>query len=369
MTNIQSSLIRLKTLINALKDKWQQAAGIVTASFQQFVASVASYEQQGDIDIALNIIKPIDKSSIASIIEQSARASAIATQPFTDNADIMWVQEFVHTTNNWIGFFNNCVKLKYIDGTYDLSNATSCIRLFRYCQSLIKLPQLTFPISVVNFSEAFGNCSALTTIPGTLTINANNLNNTFNRSRSLKTIECKINSSTCTSFYAMFYDCRSLIEIPQFDTSNGLTFALMFSNCFSLTTTANKPITLNLQNVDVWYQFVGTTQNSKINNIFYNASHINHVAFSGVYDKIASDINLTVFGFTYLNEDSIVSLFKCFRPVDVEQYYTMTLNATQKAWEITLTAAEALERFEDEEIAGTYTLEDYSTILGFDINI
>lgn len=391
MANIQSSLIRLKTLINALKDKWQQITGIATTSFQQFIASIASYKQ-GNIDKALNAINSTDKGSFVSIIETSARASAIATQPFTNNADIMWVQEFVHTTNNWNNFFNKCYKLKYIEGTYDLSNATSCIGLFNYCYSLIELPQLTLPISVTSFYVTFGQCMSLKIIPETLTINANNLNNTFNRCRNLERVKCTINSNTCANFLGMFYDCRSLIEIPAFDTSSGTSFSTMFwycqslqtvpqldtSNgiafdsmfylCHSIITTADKPITLNLQNVAIWYQLVGTTQNSNVNNIFNSAPHINHVAFSGVYDKIASDVDLTVFGFTYLNEDSIVSLFKCFRPVDVEQGYTMTLNATQKAWEITLTAAEALERFEDEEMAGTYTLEDYSGLLGFDIS-
>ena len=391
MANIQSALIRLKTLINALKDRWQQITGIATTSFQQFVTSVASFEQEGDIDVALNAINYVDKGSIASIIETSARASAIATQPFTNNTDIMWVQEFVPTTNNWASFFSGCSKLKYIEGTYDLSNATSVKGMFTNCINLVSIQNIVaFPENKIDYSALCSQCTSLKEIPEHLTINTTTCFALFTRCRSLERVLCKIDCSGATVATEMFYNCPSLkvvksmentgsigsfagfwrscsqlTSIPQFDTSGSLNFVNMFNGCSSLITTSEKPITLNLQNVTIWYQVVGTTQNSKIDGIFSGAPHINHVAFSGVYDKIASDVNLTVFGLTYLNEDSIVSLFKCFRPVDDTQCYIMTLNATQKAWEITLTAAEALERFEDEEMAGTYTLEDYSQFLGF----
>lgn len=61
-----------------------------------------------------------------------------------------------------------------------------------------------------SFSDMFGTCYNLTTIP-------------------------QINTSLGKTFSMMFYGCTKLTSIPEIDTSNGISFIGMFSGCTSLT--------------------------------------------------------------------------------------------------------------------------------------
>lgn len=69
-------------------------------------------------------------------------------------------------------------------------------------------------------------------------------------------------TNECTSMYAMFYECRSLvnIDISNFDTSNCKNMSYMFFDCSQLTIDCSK---WNISNIITHNYFNSSAPNVK----------------------------------------------------------------------------------------------------------
>lgn len=89
--------------------------------------------------------------------------------------------------------------------------------------------------SVTSFSDMFYNCGSLITIPQFDTSNATNMNRMFGSCGSLTSIP-QLDTSNVTDMSFMFTNCYRLQTIPQLNTSNVTNMNNMFYSCSSLTT-------------------------------------------------------------------------------------------------------------------------------------
>lgn len=88
--------------------------------------------------------------------------------------------------------------------------------------------------NVTNMSNMFYNCKSLITIPQLDTSKVTNMEGLFSRCSSLTTIP-QLNTSNVTNMHGMFRMCSSLTSIPQLDTSKVTNMNEMFNSCSSLT--------------------------------------------------------------------------------------------------------------------------------------
>jgi hypothetical protein len=112
-------------------------------------------------------------------------------------------------------FANTGDKLKLIElknfGTY-AQGSTSQSNAFNGCSNLvISATDTGYFESVTNFSNAWLNCTSLTSFP-------------------------LIDTSSVTIFYATWYGCSSLTSFPLIDTSSGTSFIYAWGGCSSLVT-------------------------------------------------------------------------------------------------------------------------------------
>lgn len=89
--------------------------------------------------------------------------------------------------------------------------------------------------NVTNMYRMFYNCKSLITIPQLDTSKVTTMNEMFNSCSSLTSIS-QLDTSNVTSLFSMFGGCSKLIAIPQLNTSNVTDMGNVFYNCFSLTT-------------------------------------------------------------------------------------------------------------------------------------
>lgn len=85
----------------------------------------------------------------------------------------------------------------------------------------------------INMNIRFYNYRSLLTIPNFNTSSRTDFSSMFNGDWSLKCIPL-LDTSKGTSFADMFSGCRSLLTIPQINTIKGTAFQSMFNYCYSL---------------------------------------------------------------------------------------------------------------------------------------
>lgn len=107
--------------------------------------------------------------------------------------------------------------------------------------------------NVTNMSNMFYNCKSLITIPQLDTSKVTNMKRMFTRCSSLTSIP-ELDTSKVTNMSEMFNSCSSLTSIPQLDTSNATNLFSMFGGCSKLTAIPQ----LNTSNV------------TDMGNVFYN---------------------------------------------------------------------------------------------------
>ena len=116
------------------------------------------------------------------------------------------------SVSDFYRMFINCYSLTGLDWEIDCRSATRVQGMFYSCISLIKAPALR-NLNLVNqctdFRDLFFNCNSL---------------------QEFTNIE--LDTSNGTSFYYMFYNCLSLIEVPfSIDTSKAVDMRGMFRYC------------------------------------------------------------------------------------------------------------------------------------------
>ena len=109
--------------------------------------------------------------------------------------------------------------------------------------------------NVTNMHRMFYNCKSLITIPQLDTSKVTAMNEIFNSCSSLISIP-QLDTSNVTSLFSMFGGCSKLTTIPQLNTSNVTDMGNMFYTCTSLTT----------------IPLLDTSKVTRISNIFRNCS-------------------------------------------------------------------------------------------------
>ncbi len=185
----------------------------------------------------------------------------------------------VQVKNNWNpnltnynSKFSRDMKLIFMPFV-NLSNATSAISMFFYCNSLTTIPQLDTS-NIKSFYYFFRDCTSLVTIPQLDTSSGTNFQEMFNNCISLTTIP-QLNTSNGTDFSSMFNNCTSLVTIPQLDTSNGTNFSSMFS--------ANNSVSPSLSAIPK----LNMSKATQISNLIYNGSvHYTNLTTMGGFENL-----------------------------------------------------------------------------------
>ena len=92
----------------------------------------------------------------------------------------------------------------------------------------------------------FYNCKALTTVPQFDTSAVVNMSGMFHGCKALTTVP-QFDTSAVVGMGNMFYNCNALTTVPQFDTSAVIDMNSMFYNCKALTTCLIRNISVNVQ--------------------------------------------------------------------------------------------------------------------------
>ena len=92
---------------------------------------------------------------------------------------------------------------------------------------------LTEFLNLRGFQYLFYECNTLTEVPEMDTSSATNMKQMFYNCTNLTTVP-KLNTSKVTDMTSMFLGCSSLTDVPEMDTSNVTTMTFMYSGCSSL---------------------------------------------------------------------------------------------------------------------------------------
>ena len=110
---------------------------------------------------------------------------------------------------------------------------------FSNCRNLTSLPDPFYDTSnATNMSWMFYHCRNLTTIPNFNTSNATSMDSMFDSCFNITTVP-NFNTSKVTRMNSVFYYCFNLTTVPNFDTSNVTDMFYMFISCSNLTTVPN----------------------------------------------------------------------------------------------------------------------------------
>lgn len=131
------------------------------------------------------------------------------------------------------GNFSGFQKLLYIQKLEDTSQKQSFIEYFNKCHNLIVIPDNLDTSSGTNFNSMFFECKSLLKIPELNTSNGTNFKYMFFSCESLTEIP-EIDTSNGTIFDGTFHGCKNLKHIPEIDTSQGVNFNGLFGLCKSL---------------------------------------------------------------------------------------------------------------------------------------
>lgn len=155
--------------------------------------------------------------------------------------------------------FSNCNALKEIPSTLTLEYVQNATQLFYECYNLrfdrnfvIHAPKLGNAVNMfhgcsglenveihapnlVDAHSMFQNCFYLKSITGSPMHNLVRTNEMFQYCRALKKIDIDMSNSAPLSAQGMFYACRSLKQVPAFDTTKCTNFINTFRECVSLT--------------------------------------------------------------------------------------------------------------------------------------
>lgn len=115
----------------------------------------------------------------------------------------------------------------------DFSNAHGMGGLFNGCSALTNLPSQLITPKVTDTSYMYYNCSSLISVPQMDTSNVTDMNNMFYKCSSLTTVPL-FNTSKVKNMSQMFWNCNNLQTVPAFDCSNVTNMNNIFASCSSL---------------------------------------------------------------------------------------------------------------------------------------
>lgn len=165
---------------------------------------------------------------------------------FTGCSGLVSVPSYATTATNLLGMFQNCTSLAYVP-KMDFSFATVMDSMFSGCYALQEVEGITTGSGLYSVGNMFQNC------------------------RSLKTAPYISNLSGVNFFGSMFAECSSLSSLNNFEYSYTQTantnanMTTMFSNCMSLTSTANISYTKATNTALMYFTCPGITTVDGIN--------------------------------------------------------------------------------------------------------
>lgn len=187
----------------------------------------------------------------------------------------------------------------------DTENVTNMISMFRECNKLTSIPQLSTG-NVTNMYGMFNNCGKLITIPQLNTSKVDNMNNMFYGCSSLESIPL-LDTGNVTSMYGMFNNCFALASVPQFNTSKVTNMGGMFTWCQKLTV------------IPQW----DVSKVTNMSNMFFYCTALKSILMTGM--KVSFDISAS----TKFTREALVEILNNLATVTTTQ--TLKMGATNLA--------------------------------------
>lgn len=129
--------------------------------------------------------------------------------------------------------FNRCSNLEAFDATVDATGGTNFSNAWRNCSSLTSFPLIDTSSGTV-FTDAWNDCSSLTSFPLIDTSSATNFQRAWQDCSSLTSFPL-IDTSSATGFPQAWKNCSSLTSFPLIDASSVINFRETWRSCSSLT--------------------------------------------------------------------------------------------------------------------------------------
>lgn len=137
--------------------------------------------------------------------------------------------------------YNNLLSIHF-NGIFDTSQVSNMMRMFRGCESLVKLEMEGFDTSrVMDMSGMFDGCKNLETlnVGGFDTSRVTDMSSMFSGCERLKSLDLRgFDTSRVTNMHSMFFWCKRLtcVDLGEFNTSRLEDMDTMFFYCENLET-------------------------------------------------------------------------------------------------------------------------------------
>jgi hypothetical protein len=152
------------------------------------------------------------------------------------------LEQFALLKSNITSFnnlFNNCFALRSVPTLVPASSGNiTCNNMFQNCHNLTHAPEslMLFSTRITSLDTTFRDCAALAVIPDYDLSAVTNLSAAWSGCSSLVNMSNITTGTALTNTSNTFFDCRSLVSVPLFNTQNVTNTSNMFSGCFALTT-------------------------------------------------------------------------------------------------------------------------------------
>lgn len=249
MTGIFQQCINLTDISNILN---RQLSTVITMSSAFYgCTSLSGTIENLDAPLCVNMYSIFTYTNISTLKNINA-PSAIYIY-FEGMLNLTNVENInLISVNNATDLFKNCEKLVSISGLKlhqtDLIRATN---MFRGCKSLVDMPALDF--SRIQIAESmFEDCINLKNIYQSIDLtNCSSMSNMFKNCKKLTSIQF-INNN-CDYAIAAFMGCESLAAFPNLNYSNIISMTSTFQGCTSLPSSFNISLN-NATNINSCFQ-------------------------------------------------------------------------------------------------------------------
>jgi hypothetical protein len=176
--------------------------------------------------------------------------------------------------------FYGCSSLKAFDATVDTSSIINFLNAWQECSSLTSFP-LIDTSSGIDFTSAWLNCTSLTSFPLIDTSSGISFQSAWRNCSSLTSFPL-IDTSSGTNFVNAWYGCNSLTSFPLIDTSSGTNFNGTWTTCSSLTSFPLIDTSSGTNFSSAWttcssltsFPLINTSSGTNFQNAWYNCNSL-----------------------------------------------------------------------------------------------
>jgi len=191
--------------------------------------------------------------------------------------------------------------------------------------------------NVTNISGLFYNCRSLTSVSNFNTSNVKDMSGLFDYCYNLTTVP-NFDTSNVVNMVAMLSSCRNVLNIPNYNTSNVMNMTYMLEYHYNLSTTPN----FNTANVvSMAYMFAEDIKLTSV--VTYNTANVtnmcgmfikcNNLSDASVQNIINMCLNSNVTNTTIMNLNT-ANVYSIFRDSNItsERYSNRLEELTQAGW-------------------------------------